>query len=224
MIKKNSEKLAAIDLRKQGFSYNEIIQKIPVAKSTLSVWLRDIGIAKKQTQRLTEKRKAAQQKAHQTCRNNRIQKEKDIISKAKSEIRKISYKELWLIGIALYWAEGSKQKETNVSQGVSFGNSDPQMILLFHKWMQECCDISKERFDYRIYIHKTANTEKAKKFWSELLNEQIEKVHLKNHNPKTVLLHINNDYNGLLRIDITKSTDLNRKIKGWTMGISDNLK
>ncbi|MEI7890558.1 MAG: hypothetical protein WCI36_01180 [bacterium] len=224
MIKKNEEKKAAIDLRKKGFSYNEILQKIPVAKSTLSVWLRDIGIAKKQTQRLTEKRKAAQQKAHQTCRNNRIKKEMKIITQAKSEIRKISQKELWLIGTALYWAEGSKQKETNVSQGVSFGNSDPRMILLFHKWMHECCNIPKERFDYRIYIHETANIEKAKKFWSKLLNEYIEKTHLKKHTPKTIALHANNDYNGLLRIDITKSTDLNRRIKGWILGITENLK
>ncbi|NTW27462.1 MAG: hypothetical protein HGA36_03990 [Candidatus Moranbacteria bacterium] len=224
MIKKNLEKLAAIALRKQGFSYNEILQKIPVAKSTLSVWLRDIGIAKKQTQRLTEKRKVAQQKAHQTCRNNRIEKERNIISQARSEVKKISQKELWLIGIALYWAEGSKQKETNVSQGVSFGNSDPQMILLFHKWMQECCNVSKERFDYRIYIHNTADIEKAKKFWSKLLDEKIEKVHLKNHNPKTIWKNSHNDYNGLLRIDITRSTDLNRRIKGWVLGIVNNLK
>lgn len=224
MIKKNNEKIAAIDLRKQGFSYNEILQKIPVAKSTLSVWLRNIGIAKKQTQRLTEKRKAAQKKAHQACRNNRIKKTTSIISQAKSEVKKISHKELWFIGTALYWAEGSKQKETNVSQGVSFGNSDPQMILLFHKWMHECCNIPKERFDYRIYIHESADTEKARKFWNNLLNEKIEKIHLKKHNPKTLALHANNDYNGLLRIDITKSTDLNRKIKGWILGINENLK
>ena len=211
-------------MRKQGLSYNEILEKISVAKSTLSIWLRDVGIAKKQTQQLTEKRKLAQQKAQQACRNNRIKKEEEIISKAKSEVKKISQKELWLIGTTLYWAEGSKQKENNVSQGVSFGNSDPKMILLFHKWLTECCDITKERLYYRIYIHKTADLNKAKKFWSELLGEDIKKVHLKNHNPKTLWKHINNnDYNGLLRIDVTRSTDLNRKIKGWILGITDNL-
>ena len=78
MIKKNQEKTQAITLRKQGFSYNEILNKVPVAKSTLSVWLRDIGIAKRQTQNLTEKRKLAQQKAQQACRNIRIKKEADI--------------------------------------------------------------------------------------------------------------------------------------------------
>ncbi|EKE19907.1 MAG: hypothetical protein ACD_8C00087G0007 [uncultured bacterium] len=224
MIKKDKEKSEAIALRKQGFSYNEILKKIPVAKSTLSVWLKDVGIAKKQKQQLTEKRKAAQQKAAATCRNNRMESEKIIIEKARKEIDEISAKELWLIGTTLYWAEGSKQKENNVSQGVSFGNSDPKMILLFNKWLRECCDITEERFCYRIYIHKTANISKAKIFWGELLNENIEKVHLKKHNPKTIWKDSYSNYNGLLRIDITRSTDLNRKIKGWIIGINDNLK
>ena len=223
MIKKNQEKTQAITLRKQGFSYNEILKKVPVAKSTLSVWLRDIGIAKRQTQNLTEKRKIAQQKAQQACRNIRIKKEADIISRAKSEIETISRKELWLIGTVLYWAEGSKQKEHNVSQGVSFGNSDPKMILLFHKWLRECCDIKKEDFYYRIYIHERADLAKAKKFWSELLDEKIEKAHLKTHHPKTNRKNIGEDYNGLLRFDVKKSTDLNRKIKGWILGINEKL-
>jgi len=224
MIKKNQEKIEAIALRKQGLSYREILAKVSVAKSTLSVWLKDVGIAKKQVQQLTEKRKAAQRKAQQTCRNNRIKREEEIIAKAKSDVKEISQKELWLIGTTLYWAEGSKQKENNVSQGVSFGNSDPKMILLFHKWLTECCDITKERLYYRIYIHKTADLDKAKKFWSKLLNVKIEKAHLKNHNPKTVWKNVYNDYNGLLRMDVTKSTDLNRKIKGWILGITENLK
>ena len=46
----------AIKLRREGLSYSEILQKIPVAKSTLSLWLRSIGLSKKQVQRLTEKK------------------------------------------------------------------------------------------------------------------------------------------------------------------------
>ena len=37
MIKKEIEKNKAIELRKNGLSYNEILKKIPAAKSTLSV-------------------------------------------------------------------------------------------------------------------------------------------------------------------------------------------
>lgn len=55
MIQKIEEKKKAIELRKQGLSYREILEQIPVAKSSLSLWLRSVGLSKKQKQRLTEK-------------------------------------------------------------------------------------------------------------------------------------------------------------------------
>lgn len=55
MIEKTLEKLKAIKLRREGLSYREILRYVPVAKSTLSLWLRDVGLAKRQTQRLTKK-------------------------------------------------------------------------------------------------------------------------------------------------------------------------
>ena len=56
MIIKNELKSKAIELRKQGFSYSEILKQIPVAKSTLSVWLKNVGLSKKQKQKLTKKK------------------------------------------------------------------------------------------------------------------------------------------------------------------------
>lgn len=222
MISKSIEKEKAILLRKNGFSYNEILKEISVSKSTLSLWLRNIGIAKKQQQKLTEKRKLAQIKAQQSCKEKRIFKEQKIISEAKLEIKKINLRELFLIGVTLYWAEGAKQKDHNVSQGVSFGNSDPKMILLFKRWLNECCKIEDNRICYRIYIHEKADILRAKEFWSNLLDSNISKFHLKKHNPKTVRKNTLNEYYGLLRMDISRSTDLNRKIKGWIHGIIEN--
>ncbi len=40
----SGEKEKAIALRKQGKTYSEILAKIPVAKSTLSLWLHDVGL------------------------------------------------------------------------------------------------------------------------------------------------------------------------------------
>jgi len=65
MISKIKEKRKSIELRKKGLSYNEILKVVPVAKSTLSVWLRGVGLAKKYEQKFTEKRQQAQIKAQQ---------------------------------------------------------------------------------------------------------------------------------------------------------------
>jgi hypothetical protein len=224
MIKKEKEKIRAIELRKKGFSYNEILRKVPVAKSTLSVWLKEIGIAKPQKQRLTLKRKLAQLKAQETCRQARILRETIIVNAAKKEVDTISKKELWLIGSILYWAEGSKQKSHNVSQRVSFGNSDPSMILLFIRWAKEICKCKSCDFIYSLYIHKTANEKAARLFWENTVQGKLSWTYLKNHNPKSRRKNTKENYHGLLRVDIKKSTDLNRQIKGWVMGIFNNLK
>ncbi len=224
MIEKTIEKEEAIKLRKQGFSYNEILKNVLVSKSTLSVWLRNIGLAKRQRQKLTEKRRLAQIKAQEACRSKRIAREKEIIKIAKRQIGTISRRDLWTLGSALYWAEGTKQKKNNVSQKVTFSNSDPDMIMLFDKWLKEICKRPLEDLVYSIYIHKTADKDKAKKYWEGLLNTKIEKIYFKKHRPKTNRKNIDENYNGLLRIDVHRSTDLNRKIRGWILGIVENYK
>jgi hypothetical protein len=225
MIEKTKEKQKAIALRKKGLSYNEILKRVPVAKSTLSLWLRDIGLAKRQKQRLTEKRRIAQIKAQQTCRDNRIKTTKEIKLLAKKEIQKLSRKELWLIGVALYWAEGSKQKETNVSQEVSLGNSDPNVVKIFLKWLMEICLVQKKAIHVRLYIHRIGNEKRALNYWSKVTKiptKKFQKTVFKKHNVKTNRKVDNRQYFGLLDVGVRRSTNLNRKIAGWIEGISQN--
>jgi len=133
MIRKMEESKKAINLRKRGHSYSEILKEVPVAKSTLSLWLRSVGLSKRQEQRLTEKKFAAALKGAQMRRKLRLTITEEIKNEAKDEIGSISNRDLWLIGIILYWAEGAKQKEHNPSQKVKFSNSDPKAIKIFLK-------------------------------------------------------------------------------------------
>ncbi len=96
--------------------------------------------------------------------------------RAVKEIDKISDRELWLIGIALYWAEGTKEKEHTVSEQTTFSNSDPNIHIYFKK--------------------HTVN------------------LYRKNQGDK---------YMGVFRIRLRRSSELNRKIAGWTQGICQDL-
>lgn len=221
-MSKFKEKERAIKLRKRGFSYSEILGKVPVTKSTLSLWLRSVGLAKKQKQRLTEKRLAGALIGAQAKRNQRLVITKQIKDEAKSKIGKISNRELWLIGTALYWAEGTKQKETNPSQKTRFSNSDPVMIKIFLRWLRKVCKIPLKDLYFEIYIHKNANIEGAKKYWScvlKLPKENFQKIRLKRHKIRTNRKNIGENYHGLLSITIKRSTNFNRKIAGWIEGI-----
>ncbi len=226
MVEKNQEKEKAINFRREGLSYSEILKKVPVAKSTLSLWLRNIGLAVKQKQRLTEKRLAAAKRGGIAKRNYRQAITEQIKSKARLDLKSISGRELWLIGIALYWAEGHKAKENNPSVRVRFTNSDPLMIKVYLKWLEKICKISLENIDFEIYIHETANIEKAKEYWPQVLNvpkEKFQKIRLKRNKIRTKRKNIGENYHGLLSIIVKRSTNLNREISGWIEGIVEKI-
>ena len=157
-------KLSAIDLRKKGFSYSEILEQIPVAKSTLSLWLQSVNLSKKQKQRLTEKKLQSALRGAARKKEIKLQKIERIQNEARKEIVKISDHELFLIGIALYWAEGAKERFGYASP-IKFINSDSEMIKIFIIWIEKFLKIKKEALIYELYIHRNADLNKAIEFW-----------------------------------------------------------
>lgn len=225
MITKSIEKTKAIALRREGKTYSEIMKVVPVAKSTISLWLREVGLSVPQQQVLTAKKIAASKRGGLAKRKQRIHRTSAIFEEAKAEIGTLSKRELFLIGVALYWAEGSKQKEHNVSEPLVFGNSDPNMIECFLRWLN-LVGVQDLDVCYELYIHKSGNVERAKQFWVKIIKQPVwifdKRVYFKKGNPKTKRKNSGEKYIGLLRVKVKRSTDLNRKILGWTHGIIKN--
>jgi len=222
MIEKIKEKKRAIQLRKRGLSYSEIIKRLPVTKTSLSLWLKDIRLTRAQQNRLRKKSLTKLNLGAERKREKRLLKTEQIKEGAIKEIGKISKREFWLIGIALYWAEGSKQKKYNPSVRVIFGNSDSKMVRFYLKWLKNFCNIKDEDINFSIYLHETANGKRAQRYWSKITNfplNRFSNIIWKRHKIKTRRKNVNLDYHGLLRIIVKKSTNLNRKIQGWIEGI-----
>lgn len=225
MILKYKEKELAIKLRKEGLSYSEILEKVPVAKSTLSLWLRSVGLSKRQKQRLTKKKLLA---ALRGARRRKDQKRiitKIIKKEAINEIKNINKRELWMIGAALYWGEGSKEKWRGSL--VQLGNSDPYLIKVFLKWLYEICKIPKSEINVCIYLHVTARhkLKKVQQYWSRVTGfpiKDFQKIIWKKNKINTHRRNVGKDYFGLLKVSVKKSINLNRKIQGWIEGIYKN--
>jgi len=228
-VPKYIEKEKAIRLRKKGLTYSEILRQVPVAKSTLSLWLREVGISGKQKQRLTKKKHEASMRGGQARREQRIARTKEIHRSAKKDINRISQRELWLIGIALYWAEGAKEKERkNGSSQVDFGNTDARMVKFYLKWLIEACNVKQEDINFSIYIHENSvnRINEVVRHWSTCTGfkkDRITYIYFKKHNTKTKRKNIGKTYFGVLRVKVRKSTELNRKIAGWVQGIDESL-
>lgn len=223
---KENLKHKAIQLRKQGKTYSEILKQIPVAKSTLSLWLREVGLSVRQKQRITQKRIEGQRRGAVAQRNKRLKRQNFLIESTRKEIGRISRRELWLIGVALYWAEGSKEKEGKAGSRVSFSNSDPRMLAIFIKWLKECAKVPDEDISADLYIHESHkdNLDEIFKKWSKLLKLPrpfFKHAYFKKNKIKTKRKNTGTLYIGLLQVTIRASSDLNRRIAGWVKGITE---
>jgi transcriptional regulator with XRE-family HTH domain len=220
---KSAEKEKAIRLRKEGKTYSEILAEIPIAKSTLSDWLKSVQLAKPQKQRLTKKRKDAALRGAKARHQTRVSEMKLFERDGIIEVGTISTRELWLIGVALYWAEGSKQYEHSPSTGVVFNNSDVRMIRFFLRWLEQM-KVPTSSTCFELYVHETrkSDTLAFKRWWARELGipvSRLDKVYFKKGNPKTKRKNVGDLYHGLIRIRVNSSTALNRKIGGWVHGI-----
>lgn len=208
-------------------TYREILERVPVAKSTLSDWLGSVGLAKVQKQRLTKKRREGALRGAARRREIRLQQIHDLTQDARVRVGKISARELWLIAVALYWAEGSKQSDHNVSTGIMLGNSDPRMLKLFRAWLKQA-GVSDTSMIYELYVHedRRADTESFKTWWAHEIGvprRSLNRVYFKRGNPKTNRTNVGDLYHGLLRIKVSISTNLNRQMSAWASAISENL-
>lgn len=139
----------------------------------------------------------------------------------------LTNREIWLIGSALYWAEGSKQKELTPSTGIVFTNSDPEMFKIFLLWT-EMLGVPKTKLVFEIYIHdnRKDEIEEFKRWWHKKLSlpsNTISSVYYKRNQIKTNRKNTKDLYHGLLRIRVRGSTSLNRRVNGWIEGISASL-
>ncbi|MDO8584776.1 MAG: hypothetical protein Q7R85_01500 [bacterium] len=222
--KKPFFKQRAVALRRQGLSYSEILREVPVAKSTLGVWLHDVGLSKTQKQRLTDKKLASARRGAAIRHANRLATISRIHAEAAKDIINISERELFLIGVALYWAEGAKEKDYQPGSRIAFSNSDPRMIKLFLRWLSAICRVPADQLVLEIYIHESAaNTiPSVTKYWATATGfdqSSFTRIYYKKNKLRTNRKRVGNDYFGLLRIRVKRSSSLNRKIEGWINAI-----
>jgi Homeodomain-like domain len=226
VVAKEAEKREAIRLRKEGKTYSEILDVVSVSKSTLSLWLRKVELSTPQKQIFSAKKRAAARRGGEARYSARVRDEEEIVDEALKEVGSLSRREKWLLGVALYWGEGSKQKSHNVSQGVELINDDFRLITFFLEWLN-LIGVAQHDLIFELYIHESSRTrrEEVLKYWSHKLSLKkrvVVRVYYKKHKTKGYRRKLLSEYFGSMRVKVRSSTRLNRRIAGWTMGIVEN--
>jgi transcriptional regulator with XRE-family HTH domain len=215
---KDGLRTRARELRTAGLSYEEIAGALGVAKSSVSLWVRDLPTPSRLS--YAECRKRAAEGAHRYWAAERPVREARRLATrdaAAAEIGVLSRRELLIAGAIAYWCEGGKSKPHRRSDRVMFINSDPALIRFFLRFL-DTTGTPRTDLSFRVYIHENADVESAQRFWLELTGaatDQFSAATLKRHNPKTVRKNVGEGYHGCLRIDVRRSADLYRKIEGW---------
>lgn len=214
-VGKLEEKIKAQELRKQGLSYKEILQHIHVSKDTLNRWCKDIVLTKQQKANLLAKKKFGQQKGSLVAaENKRKQRKETIVSIYREAIKDVGLlysRDLFMIGIALYAAEGTKMDKYG-----GFTNADPQLIKFMSRWFVQFAKVPQYKLRGRIWIHEEKNEQNAKKFWSTITqipeNQFIKSYITVKKKSKKIRKNIH-DY-GIFSITFSDAT-IHRKIMGW---------
>ena len=206
-----------ISLRKQGMSLGDISKFTGVAKSTISTWCSNVVITKEAKSKIKHKWLIATNKGRlmgaSTNRQKKIASISEQRTQAYSMLGKVGERDPFILGLGLYWAEGSKKGD---SASFSFINSDPKMIYLMVSWLQVYFGIKKEDIILKVsvnMVHKH-RIDKILNFWSELLEWPLSSfgsvLYIKT--PYRRMYNNHEDYYGMLRLRVNKSVWLKRRV------------
>lgn len=163
-----NDKYLAIRLRKQGKSYNKINKELGVPKSTLSDWFSDIIWSREVKKDLSRKALYVARKRLRLI--NKARREmwekwrEQYRQEAKTEFDSLINNPLFVAGINLYWGEGDSKLKNG---RVSLVNTDPRMISLFVRFLQNIAEVPENKIAAWMTIYPDLSEEKCKFFWSQ---------------------------------------------------------
>lgn len=197
-------------LRKSGKSLADIGRILGVAKSSVSIWCRDIKLADSQIKKLKNNNRGSALGALA----NKIKREKEICSiktLAKKQIEILDsndLKRLRDIGTVLYWAEGTKKHVVDIT------NSDPQIIKIAMLWFRKICKVDEKKFHISIYYHSGQKEEEIKNYWSNVTRVPLNQFYKSIFKKEGTGQRKNVLYYGTCKIRIN-DCDLLHRILAW---------
>ncbi len=158
----------AIALRLKGMSYSQIKEKLAASKSTLHYWLREYPLPEERIRQLRDWNAQRIERFRQTMAEKRELRQLNVLKAVGRKIGAISHRELFIAGLFLYWAEGSKTSRYSIS----LTNTDPAMLRFFIQWLK-ALGVDITRLHGRLHLYTDMDVRKQTLFWAKQLNLPI---------------------------------------------------
>lgn len=177
-MKKDLRKIAK-KLRRQGYSFREISERLNIAKSTASLWSRKEIISESGKKRMHNLIIFSQIKARKVLLDKQEKYYQELDDKCSVLKNGGRYKkdDLKIFLALIYWAEGTKTKKN-----LGFTNSDPDMIKIYLKLLRASFDIKEKKLSAWLHLHDYHNRKEMISFWSKITG--IDKKRISIYNKK----------------------------------------
>jgi hypothetical protein len=153
---KVAEQERARDMRARNMTLQDIATELGVAKSSVSLWVRDVPFT-------PSKRRTGPQRRPHPFHEAKLAQIAQCRLEGIERIGALTDAAFLAAGAALYAGEGTKR-----DGAVRFANSDPTMIRFFCAWLRRFFEIDEARLRARVYLHVGLDLEAATTHWSEV--------------------------------------------------------
>jgi hypothetical protein len=144
----------ARQLRAQAWTLQEIADELDVAKSSVSVWVRDVDFEPKP-------RRTARRRDPNVLQRRKQEEIERLLREGRERIGRLSEREFLMAGVALYAGEGAKRDGY-----VAFSNSDHALVGFFCAWLRRFFDVDEDRLRVKLYLHQGLDLAAAVEHWA----------------------------------------------------------
>lgn len=200
----------ALKLRSKGYSYLEIAEKVKIPRSTVVGWcigvkISAIGRLRLETVISNQRDKAREGSVRASKARKETRKHRAEASAESSGPFLTTLAEKRAVLGALYLAEGTKGDRS----GLTFGNSDPEIIRLFLSLLRECFSLDELKFRCTLQARQGQNIPELEQFWSVTTGIPSSKFYKARIDPRSGgKLTRKPDYKGVCRIDYLSTSVL----------------
>lgn len=205
-------------LRREGWTYSEIMAVIPVTKGTLSNWCREIQLTAEQITAIKLRRPPGVRTGVpvDTQRKRRAEIER-IRARARAEVPELITNPLWLAGTVLYWAEGSKGRNS-----LDLTNTDPRALRFFIRWVRLHLDCDAA-FSLQMHLHEGNDESAAIQFWREATGLYHVNFHRTFIKPAGTGHRKNHLPHGVCKVHVRRCADMWNRVMAWCEVVSEVL-
>jgi transcriptional regulator with XRE-family HTH domain len=161
---KTDERRQARELRAKGCSVREIERRLGLARSSVSLWVRDVELTAEQRAALMARMRTSQAAARErkAAAARAVRKTYQDEGRVMARERDGSY----AAGCMLYWAEGDKQRNS-----VRLSNADPEVLVFFADFLREHFGVRDEQMSVycNLFADHVARQNEIERYWLERL-------------------------------------------------------